>query len=130
MLRLCKAEGIGVIPWSPLARGFLAGNRTAKGQGETTRATSDAFADHLYFTEGDFKVAAAVGEVAKARGAPNMQVALAWVMSKPVVTSPILGASKLEHIDDAVAALGLKLTDDEVKALEAPYLPKPVQDHG
>ncbi|HEY1560255.1 MAG TPA: aldo/keto reductase [Caulobacteraceae bacterium] len=129
MLPLCREMGIGVIPWSPLARGFLAGGREKPGEGNTERARSDEFAPRLYYREPDHAVVEAVGEVAKARGVPNMQVALAWVLSSPVVTAPIIGASKAHHIADAVAALGLKLTDEEVAALEKPYKPKPVLDH-
>ncbi|HEY1415145.1 MAG TPA: aldo/keto reductase, partial [Caulobacteraceae bacterium] len=120
---------IGVIPWSPLARGFLAGGREKPGEGNTERARSDEFAPRLYYREPDHAVVEAVGEVAKARGVPNMQVALAWVLSKRVVTAPIIGASKAHHIADAVAALDLKLTDEEVASLEKPYKPKPVLDH-
>jgi aryl-alcohol dehydrogenase (NADP+) len=129
MLPLCRAEGVAVIPWSPLARGFLAGGRTAPNTGETERARTDDFSPRLYFRDADFKVVEAVTEIAKARGVSNMQVALAWVLRNPAVTAPILGASKLEHLDEAVAALDVKLTGDEVKGLEAPYAPKPVLDH-
>jgi aryl-alcohol dehydrogenase (NADP+) len=136
MLRLCQAEGIGVIPWSPLARGFLAGDRKrpTPGQneprGETTRASSDPFADHLYFGDSDFDVKDALNAVAEARGLPPMQIALAWVLSNPTITAPIIGASKPHHIGDAVKALEVKLTADELKTLEAPYKPKVVADHG
>jgi len=135
MLRLCKAEGIGVIPWSPLARGFLAADRKrpSPGQnapkGETTRASSDPFADHLYYGDADFDVKDALNKVAKARGLPPMQIALAWVLSKPVVTAPIIGASKPHHIPDALKALEVKLTVEEIAAIEAPYNPKTVADH-
>ncbi|MGH7023754.1 MAG: aldo/keto reductase [Caulobacteraceae bacterium] len=129
MLPLCAAKGIGVIPWSPLARGFLAGGREKPGEGNTERARTDEFAPRLYYREPDHAVVDAVGEVAKARGVPNMQVALAWVLSKPVVTAPIVGASKAHHLADAVAALEVKLTADEITALEKPYKPKPVLDH-
>jgi aryl-alcohol dehydrogenase-like predicted oxidoreductase len=129
MLPLCTHDGIGVIPWSPLARGFLAGNRSAKGQGETTRSRSDSFADKLYFTEGDFAVRDALTRVAEAKGLSNMQVALAWVLSKSVVTAPIVGASKPHHLDDALSALTVQLTPEEIAELEAPYRCKPVNDH-
>jgi 1-deoxyxylulose-5-phosphate synthase len=129
MLPLCRAEGIGVIPWSPLARGFLAGGRTAPKEGNTERARTDEFSPRLYYTEADQKVVAAVGEVAQARGLSNMQVALAWVLKNKAVTAPIIGASKLGHIDEAVSALDVTLSDDEVKTLEASYAPKPVLDH-
>ena len=135
MLQLCLSEGVGVIPWSPLARGFLASDRRRpsggeNARGETTRAQSDPFADHLYYTDADFEVKEALGRVAEARGLPPMRIALAWVLSKPAVTSPIVGASKLHHLDDAVAALEITLTEDEVKLLEEPYRSKPVLDHG
>jgi aryl-alcohol dehydrogenase-like predicted oxidoreductase len=129
MLPLCRAEGIGVIPWSPLARGFLAGGRGAPKEGNTERARTDEFSPRLYFREADHKVVDAVGEVAKARGLTNMQVALAWVLRNKAITAPIVGASKLGHIDDAVSALEVTLSDDEAKTLEAPYQPKPVLDH-
>jgi aryl-alcohol dehydrogenase-like predicted oxidoreductase len=129
MLPLCRAEGIGVIPWSPLARGFLAGGRTAPKEGNTERARTDEFSPRLYFTEADQKVVETVSEIARDRGLSNMQIALAWVLRNKAVTAPIVGASKLGHIDDAVSALGVVLSDDEVKRLEAHYAPKPVLDH-
>jgi 1-deoxyxylulose-5-phosphate synthase len=129
MLPLCRAEGIGVIPWSPLARGFLAGGRTAPKEGNTERARTDEFSPRLYFTEADQKVVETVSEIARDRGLSNMQIALAWVLRNKAVTAPIVGASKLGHIDDAVSALDVVLSDDEVKRLEAPYAPKPVLDH-
>ena len=129
MLPLCRAEGIGVIPWSPLARGFLAGGRAAPKEGNTERARTDEFSQRLYFRDADFKVVDAVSEVAKARGLSNMQVALAWVLKNPAVTAPIISASKLGHLEEAVAAVDVKLSDEEVKTLEAAYEPKPVLDH-
>jgi aryl-alcohol dehydrogenase-like predicted oxidoreductase len=129
MLPLCKAEGIGVIPWSPLARGFLAGGRAAPKEGNTERARTDEFSPRLYFRDADFAVVDAVSEIAKARGLSNMQVALAWVLRNPTITAPIIGASKLGHLEEAVSAVDLRLSDDEVKALEAPYQAKPVLDH-
>ena len=129
MLPLCKDQGIGVIPWSPLARGFLAGGRASPGEGNTERARTDEFAPRLYYREPDFAVVDAVGEIAKARGVSNMQVALAWVLRNSTITAPIIGTSKAHHLDDAVAALSITLSDDEVKALEEPYAPKPVLDH-
>ena len=128
MLPYCRDQGIGVIPWSPLARGFLAGNRHLQG-GDTDRSKSDDFAKKLYFQPDDFAVADRLAEVAKARGVPPMQMALAWVLSKPGITAPIIGASKPNHLDDAIAALALKLTEDEVKRLEEPYKPHAVADH-
>jgi aryl-alcohol dehydrogenase (NADP+) len=129
MLPLCRDQGVGVIPWSPLARGFLAGGRPSPGDGNTERARSDDFASRLYYRDADFSVVEAVSQVATARGVPNMQVALAWVLAQPAVTAPIVGASKTHHIADAVAALSLKLSDEEIAILEAPYRPKPVLDH-
>jgi aryl-alcohol dehydrogenase (NADP+) len=129
MLPLCIDEGIGVIPWSPLARGFLAGNRRRQDKGETTRAKSDEFAHRLYYNDGDFKVVDRVSEIAAKRGVPNAQVALAWLLAQPGVTSPIVGASKPHHLDDAIAAAELKLSEDEIKALKEPYTPHPVLGH-
>jgi len=129
MLPLCQAEGVGVIPWSPLARGFLAGGRAAPKEGNTERARTDEFSPRLYFRDSDHKVVDAVSEIAAARGVGNMQVALAWVLKNPAITAPIVGASKLTHIEDAVSALDVKLTDDEIKTLEKPYQAKPVLDH-
>jgi aryl-alcohol dehydrogenase (NADP+) len=129
MLPLCSDQGIGVIPWSPLARGFLAGGRTTPGEGNTERARSDEFAPRLYYREPDHAVVDAVETIAKARGVSNMQIALAWVLRNPAITAPIVGTSRIGHLDDAVAALSLQLGDEEVKALEKPYKPKPVLDH-
>lgn len=129
MLPLCLNEGIGVIPWSPLARGFLAGGRAAPKEGNTERARTDEFSPRLYYRDADFQVVDAVSDIAKARGLTNMQVALAWVLRQPAVTAPIIGASKLGHLEEAVAALEVTLSDEEAKALEAPYQPKPVLDH-
>jgi aryl-alcohol dehydrogenase (NADP+) len=129
MLPLCLDQGIGVIPWSPLARGFLAGGRSAPGEGNTERARTDEFSPRLYYRKPDFAVVEALTEVARARGVSNMEVALAWVARNPAVTAPIIGTSKPHHLDDALAALSITLTDDEVKALETPYRPKPVLDH-
>ncbi len=129
MMPLCRAEGIGVIPWSPLARGFLAGNRRRQDKGETTRAKSDEFAHRMYYNEGDFKVVDRVSEIAAKRGVSNAQVALAWLLAQPGVTSPIVGASKPHHLDDAIAATELKLNEDEIRALKEPYTPHPVLGH-
>jgi aryl-alcohol dehydrogenase-like predicted oxidoreductase len=123
MLPLCLDEGIGVIPWSPLARGFLAGNRRPGDRGDTERAKTDAFAHDLYYTDADFAVANRTAEVARERGVAPAQVALAWVLRQPGIAAPIVGASKLEQLDQAVAALDLQLTDEEAKRLEEPYVP-------
>jgi len=129
MLPLCRAEGIAVIPWSPLARGFLAGNRRRQDFGETVRARTDEFAQKMYFEDSDFAVVDRVTEIARRRGVPNAQVALAWLLQSPGVTAPIVGASKPHHLPDAIAALSLKLDDAEMKALSEPYRPHSVLGH-
>ena len=129
MLPLCRAEGVGVIPWSPLARGFLAGNRSRQ-QAETTRAKSDDFAHKLYYSDSDFDVVDRVVAIAQQRSVPPAQVALAWLLHQPGVTAPIIGASKMHHLEDAVAALKIELSDDECAQLEDPYQPHPVLGHG
>ena len=129
MIPLCRDQGVGLIPWSPLARGFLAGNRTREKSGETLRARTDEFAQQLYYQPDDFKVAERVQEIAREHARKPTQVALAWLLSRPAMTAPIIGASKMEHLDDAVAALGVKLGDDDVKRLEEPYSPHPVLGH-
>ena len=129
MIPLCKAEGIGLIPWSPLARGFLAGNRSKQEKGETVRAKTDAFAHDLYYREADFTVVDRITEIAKKRGVNNAQVALAWMLSKPEVSAPIIGASKMSHLEDALNALEIKLDPEEIKALEEPYEPHPILGH-
>jgi aryl-alcohol dehydrogenase-like predicted oxidoreductase len=128
MIPQCVDQGIGVIPWSPLARGILAGNRTRAGEKTTTRAQTDAFADYLY-SEGDFEVVDRVADVATERGVSSAQVALAWLLHRPGVTSPIVGATKLGHLEDAIAAEQLELSPDEMQRLEAPYVPHPVLGH-
>ena len=110
MLPLCRSQGIGVIPWSPLARGFLAGDRKKEGGGETVRSNTDPFA--------------ALAEVARVRGVAPMKIAMAWVLAKPGITAPIVGATKPHHLSDAVDALSITLTSEEIGTLEAPYLPK------
>jgi aryl-alcohol dehydrogenase-like predicted oxidoreductase len=151
MIPFCVEEGIGLIPWSPLARGLLAGNRTREAmqasaaggpparygagqgtgqyEGETTRARSDAFAQELYYHESDFDVAERCAELAARRGVRPAQIALAWLLHKPAVTAPIIGATKLQHLEDAVAALAIKLTPEEIRSLEEPYQPHPVLGH-
>ena len=129
MIPLCINEGIGLIPWSPMARGFFAGDRRRGGGGETVRANSDPFSNSLYFREEDFAVADRVAEVAKERGVTGSQIALAWILSKPYVNSPIIGATKMDHLDQAIAALDIKLSDEEIKRLEEPYKPHPILGH-
>jgi 1-deoxyxylulose-5-phosphate synthase len=127
MLPLCRAEGIAVIPWSPMARGRL----TRDWDQGSARAETDAFGRSLYAKTGeaDRKVVEAVAALAAARGVPRAQVALAWVLQQPGVTSPIIGATKVEHLDDAVAALSLRLSPEECATLEAPYVPHAVVGH-
>jgi 1-deoxyxylulose-5-phosphate synthase len=129
MIPLCIEEGVGVIPWSPLARGVLAGTRTREGTRLTTRAGGDPFADYLYNQATDFDVVERVAEVASERGVTPAQLALAWLLHKPGVTAPIVGATKPEHLDDALAAEQLKLSDEEIVRLEEPYVPHPVLGH-
>ena len=129
MIPQCRDQGVGVIPWSPLARGLLAGNRTRSGERLTRRANTDAFGDALYKPEIDFDVVERLTEVANARGVPSAQVALAWLLQRPGVTAPIVGATKLGHLEDALAAERLSLTDDEVASLEEPYVPHAIAGH-
>ena len=132
MIPLCRANGVGLIPWSPLARGFLAGNRKQnedKLKGETTRSRTDTYAHTLYYRESDFTLVDRLTEVAQARGVKNAQVALAWILGKPGVSAPIIGASKLYQLEDAVAAMEIKLTEEEMKKLEEVYEPHPVLGH-
>jgi len=126
---LCRDQGIGLIPWSPLARGFVTGNRRKQDKGDTTRAKSDDFAHQLYYRDSDFTVVQRVTEIASKHGVPNAQIALAWVLHQPGVTAPIIGASKMQHLEDAVKALEIKLSDEELKALAQPYEPHPVLGH-
>jgi aryl-alcohol dehydrogenase-like predicted oxidoreductase len=129
MIPQCLDQGVGVIPWSPLARGWLAGTRTREGGRRTTRAESDAYADELYGRPEDFDVVERVAEVASERHEPPARVALAWLLHRPGVTAPIVGATKLEHLEDALAAAELRLSDDEMARLEEPYRPHPVLGH-
>jgi aryl-alcohol dehydrogenase-like predicted oxidoreductase len=129
MIPQCIDQGVGVIPWSPLARGVLTGNRTRSGEKLTKRAQTDAFADSLYKPELDFEVVERGDEVAVERGVPTAQVALAWLLHRPGVTAPIVGATKLEHLEDALAAEQLSLSQEEIKRLEELYQPHPVAGH-
>jgi aryl-alcohol dehydrogenase-like predicted oxidoreductase len=128
MIPLCLSEKIGLIPWSPLARGFLTGshNRGGGQQGTSVRARTDEFAHSLYYSDSDFTVVDRVAEIARKRGVNNAQIALAWVLARPGVTAPIIGASKLPHLEDAIQALQIKLTPEEIGALDQPYEPHPV----
>ena len=130
MIPQCIDQGIGVIPWSPLARGVLAGNRTRDGERRTTRSGTDPFTDYLYNQPSDFDVVDRVAEVAADRGVPPAQVALAWLLHKPGVTAPIVGATKPGHLSDALAAETLALSPEEIARLEEPYVPHPVLGHG
>jgi 1-deoxyxylulose-5-phosphate synthase len=123
MIPLCVEEGIGVIPWSPLARGFLAGNRKRGSMTATVREETDTYGHGLYYSDADYDVADRVVEVAKARGAAPAQIALAWLLNKPGVTAPIVGATKLEQLDQAVDAMAIRLSEEDMRRLEAPYVP-------
>ena len=125
MLPFCTDQKIAVIPWSPLARGLLTGKRS-KARNETDRAKTDQFGKSLYTRDDDFAIADLVTQLAEARGVPAAQVALAWMLAKPVITAPIIGASKPGHLEDAVGALSVTLSDDEIRRLEDAYQPHPV----
>jgi aryl-alcohol dehydrogenase-like predicted oxidoreductase len=130
MIPLCLDQKIGCLPWSPLARGLLTGSRKRDdGKSETLRAKTDAFAHSLYDQDTDFDVVDRVVEIAAERNVKPAQVALAWIMSRPGVSAPIIGASKLSHLEDALSALQLRLSEDEMKRLEEPYKPHPVLGH-
>ncbi|MBW3561190.1 MAG: aldo/keto reductase [Actinobacteria bacterium] len=131
MLPLCLDHGVGVLPWSPLARGLLAGTRTRDGDRRTTRAETDEYGDHLYgFGDTSFDIADRVAEVAEGRGVTPAQVALAWLLHQPAVTAPIVGATKLEHLEQAAAAVDVDLSDDELDHLGELYHPQPIRGHG
>jgi 1-deoxyxylulose-5-phosphate synthase len=129
MLPLCRAEGIGVIPWSPLARGFLAGNRRREDKGETLRAKTDDYSHSMYYQDSDFTVVDRVVELAERRESTPAQIALAWLLHQPGVTAPIIGASKMPQLDEAIKAQRIKLTAEECAFLEEPYLPHRVLGH-
>jgi aryl-alcohol dehydrogenase-like predicted oxidoreductase len=129
MLPLCRAEGIGVIPWSPLARGFLAGNRAKEEWGNTVRARVDDFAHSMYYQESDFRIVERVVELAERLGHSPAQIALAWILHQPDVTAPIIGASKMQHLEDAMAALAIRLSESDLRYLEELYQPHPVLGH-
>jgi len=129
MIPLCVDQGVAVLPWSPLARGLLAGNRTREGERLTTRANTDEFGDSLYTPEIDFDVVDRTVEVAGARGVSSARVALAWLLHKAAVTAPIIGATKVEHLEDALRAEELSLSEDEISRLEEPYIPHAISGH-
>lgn len=128
MIPLCQDQGIGLIPWSPLARGFLAGNRN-KTAGDTARAKTDEYAHQMYYQDDDFKVVERLSEVARNRGESNVKIALAWILSKPGITAPIIGASKPHHLEEALGALSIRLSPAEIKKLEEPYRPHEILGH-
>lgn len=127
MMPLCEDEGIAVTPWSPLARGMLAGTRRKLGDSSTSRSSSDGLDQILYDQPSDWDVVEAVKTVASERGEPPARIALAWLHSRPGVTAPVVGATKLKHLDDAIAAVEIELSADEVAILEAPYRAHPVK---
>jgi aryl-alcohol dehydrogenase (NADP+) len=129
MIPCCVDQGVGLIPWSPMARGFFSGNHRKGDWGDTPRARSDAYAQGMYYRDEDFVIAGRVQQVAQRRGVSGSQVALAWVLSKPFVTAPIIGASRLEHLDEAIAAIDLHLEPDELSQLEDDYRPHPILGH-
>ena len=125
MLPFCKNQNIAVIPWSPLARGLLTGKR-GRERNETERAKTDAFGKSLYHADSDFDIVNRVTEIAKEKGVPDAQIALAWMLSKPIITAPIIGASKAGHLEDAVAAMSVQLSNEDIHKLEELYQPHPV----
>ncbi|MBE8991163.1 aldo/keto reductase [Nostoc sp. LEGE 12450] len=129
VIPLARDQGIGIIPWSPLARGFLSGNRNKSDYGQTLRAKTDEFAHKLYYQDSDFQIVERVVELATKRGVKPTQIALAWLLHQPGVTSPIIGASKIEHLKKAVEAVDLELSDQERKFLEESYTPHPILGH-
>lgn len=129
MIPCCIDQGVALIPWSPMARGFFAGHHRKGDWGDTIRAKTDQYAHQLYYRDEDFIIADRVQEVAKARGVSGPQIALAWVLSKPYITAPIIGATRLEHLEQAVAALEIQLSEEEVRRLEEAYRPHPILGH-
>ena len=129
MIPLCASEGVGILPWSPLARGLLARPRKVTDAAATVRATSDAFGKEMYAGQVDWEIVDAVERIAAERAVPMAQVSLAWLLSRPAVTAPIIGATRVSHLDDAIAALDIKLSDAELADLEAPYQPHGVLGH-
>ncbi len=129
MIPFCRQEGIGIIPWSPLARGFLAGNRQKDKTGETRRSMTDEYAHQLYYRDTDFQIVDRVELLARKKGCKPIQIALAWVLHQPGITAPIIGATKLEHLDEAVAALAIRLDEEDCTYLEEPYMPHPILGH-
>jgi aryl-alcohol dehydrogenase (NADP+) len=129
MIPLCRFEGVGILPWSPLARGFLAGNRNKKDWGDTLRAKKDDYAQKLYYDDSDFEVADRAITLAERRGVSSMQIAMAWLLNKPGISSPVFGATKIAHLEEAVAAIDIPLSQEEIAFLEEPYKPHKVLGH-
>lgn len=129
MIPLCMDQGVGVIPWSPLARGFLAGNRTREDYGETVRAKTDSFAHDMYYQASDWDIVDRLKEIAQRLGKSPAQVALAWMLHKDGIHSPIIGATKMYQLEEAIDAVEIQLTDEDIQALEEPYQPKSVLGH-
>ena len=129
MIPFCNDQGIGLIPWSPLARGFLAGNRTRQKSGETVRAKTDNLAHNYYYQENDFDTLDRSIELSERHGVSSAQIALAWLLHKKGITSPIVGASKMRHLEEAIAAIDIQLNEGEIAYLEEPYQPHPVLGH-
>jgi aryl-alcohol dehydrogenase-like predicted oxidoreductase len=129
MIPFCLDQGIPMIPWSPLARGFLAGNRKRGEKAASLRERNDGYGHSLYYADADYDVADRVAEVAKQKGVLPIQVALAWVLSKPGIAAPIISATKLEQLDQLVAGVAIKLSKEEMQAVEAPYQPHRVLGH-
>lgn len=129
MIPFCIDQGIGLIPWSPLARGFLAGNRTHDKSGDTPRSKSDEYAHSMYYQGADFEVLDRAIELGKRHNVSTAQIALAWMLHKPGISSPIIGASKMSHLEEALAAIDISLNEEEIAFLEEPYQPHPVLGH-
>lgn len=129
MIPLCKSEGVGLIPWSPMARGFLAGNRNRESFGDTVRAKTDDYGQKMYFTDADFMISDRVVELARKRNVSPAQIALAWILHQPGVAAPIIGASKMEQLEQAVQSLEISLDAGELRFLEELYKPHPVLGH-
>jgi len=129
MIPCCIDQGVALIPWSPMARGFFTGNHRKGDWGDTLRARTDTYGQELYYRDEDFPVADRVQEIAKKRGVSGPQIALAWVLNKPYITAPIIGATRLEHLEQSFAALEIKLTEAEIKSLEEPYQLHPIIGH-
>ena len=126
MMPLCRDQGIGVIPYSPLARGFVAGNRQRLGAGDTLRSKADEYSKRLYYQDSDFAVVDCITGIAEKRGVSNAQIALGWLLGQTGVTAPIIGATKMQHLEEAVAAIDVELSEAELTALSDAYVPHPV----